>query len=150
MSARAVAERINDAAGSTLWPFTTGVVGGVRSSHIRLRYRSSLFEYNAKSVLSGRLQDAPGGSSLELRYRAPLWVYGFYLLWYLFLTFVVAGLIRNGWASGVTGGNKAMTIGIFAILLVAPLGLHAVGTRRSEEELADLLDFLSQHVEAKR
>jgi len=141
LSARAVAERINEAAGSLLWPFATGVVGGVWSGNIRLRYRSSLFEYNAKPVLSGRVREAASGSSLDLRYRAPLWVYGFYLVWYLFLA-LFAGLIGHGW--------DGATVGIFSILLVAPLGLHAVGSRRSEEELADLLDFLSQHAEAKR
>lgn len=149
MSAPTVAERINEAAGSAFWPFTKGVVGGVWSGHIRLRYRSSLFEYNAKPVLSGSLQNAPSGSSLELRYRAPLWVYGFYLVWYLFLALVVAWLIGNGWAPELTGGDRAMALGIIAILLIAPLGLHAVGTRRSEEELGSLLDFLFQHVEAK-
>jgi len=149
MSVRTVSERINRAAGSAVWPFTTGIVGGVWSGHIRLRYRSSLFEYNAKPVLSGRLRDVPSGSSLELRYRAPLWVYGFYLFWYLILTFGIVGLIGAGWAPEVTGGGKAMGMGIFAALLVAPPALHAIGTRRSAEELAELLDFLSEQAQAK-
>ena len=150
LSVRTVSERINRAAGSAVWPFTTGIVGGVWSGHIRLRYRSSLFEYNAKPVLSGRLRDVPSGSSLELRYRAPLWVYGFYLFWYLLLTVGVVGLIGGGWAPEVTRGEKAMVMGIFAALLVAPLALHAFGTRRSAEELAELLDFLSEQAQAKR
>lgn len=150
LAVRTVAKRINEAASSPLWPFTAGVAGGVWSGHIRLRYRSSIFEYNAKPVLSGRLEDAPSGSSLELRYRAPIWVYGFYVIWYFFLALVAAALLANGWAPGVPGGDKAMAIAIFLMLLVAPVGLHAVGTRRSEEELADLLDFLAEHAEAKR
>jgi len=150
LSVRTATERINEAAGSVLWPFNTGVVGYAWSGHIRLRYRSSPLEYNAKPVLAGRLQDAPGGSRLELRYRAPLWVYGFYLVWYLFITLVVVGLVSNGWAPGVASGDKAMGLGIIAALFVAPLGLHALGTRRSAEELAELLDFLSAQVEAKR
>jgi hypothetical protein len=150
LSARTVAERINEAAGSALWPFTTGIVGGVWAGHVRLRYRSSIFEYNAKPVLSGRLQDAPTGSSLDLRYRAPVWVYAFYVVWYLFLAFVAVGLLANGWAPEVTGSDKAMAVAIFAVLLVAPVGLHAFGTRRSDEELADLMDFLAQHAQANR
>jgi peptidoglycan/LPS O-acetylase OafA/YrhL len=99
--------------------------------------------------LAGRIVEVPSGSSLDLRYRGPAWVYTFYVVWYLFLGFVAAGLIANGWAPEVTPGDKAMAVAIFAVLLIAPVGLHLVGTRRSDEELGDLLDFLSQHAEAK-
>jgi hypothetical protein len=150
MSARMVAEHINEAAGSALWPFTTGVVGGVWSGLICLRYRSSLFEYNAKPVLAGRLHTATGGSNLELRYRAPLWVYGFYLFWYLSLTLIIFSVIAFGWTPEIRDGEKAIDFGIFALLLVTPLGLHTIGTHRSEVELAYLIDFLSRHAEAKR
>jgi hypothetical protein len=150
MPARIASERINKAAGSTLWPFTTGVVGGVWFRNIRLRYRSSLFEYNAKPVLSGRLEDGISGSTLELRYRAPVWVYGFNFVWYLLLTFIVAFLIGGGWAPGTTAGDKVIIIGFFSLMIVAPLALHAVGTRRSQEELVALIDFLAQHIDAKR
>ncbi|MGB7656602.1 MAG: hypothetical protein WBL74_14100 [Novosphingobium sp.] len=118
--------------------------------NIRLRYQSSLFEYNAKPVLAGRLRKASSGSRLQLRYRAPLWVYGFYLFWYSLLISVAAAFIGQVWAPEITGGDKVMAIGIVMILLAAPLGLHAVGTRDSEEELAIILDFLAKHVEAKR
>lgn len=148
LPARAVAKRINDAASTNFSPFGVGVVGGVWSGRIRLKYQSSPFEYNAKPVLSGRLKDVPSGSSLELRYRAPLWVYGFYLIWYLFLTLVAAVLIGNELAPEVTIADKAMAIGTIGILSITPLGLHAVGTRRSAEELSELLNFLSQHIEA--
>ena len=150
LSTRTVAERVNQAAGSTLWPFSTGVVGGIRSGHIRLRYRSSPFEYNAKPVLSGRLQEVPRGSSLDLRYRAPVWVYGFYIVWYLFLAFLIFGLVANGWFPEVTDSEKAQVAATIALLLVAPVGLHMFGTRNAEEELSDLLDFLAQHAEASR
>jgi hypothetical protein len=150
LSARTVAERINEAAGSALWPFAMGVVGGVWSGHIRLRYRSSLFEYNAKPVLAGRIREAPSGSSLDLRYRAPVLICAFYLIWYLFLAFFAVGFLANSGASEFTGGDKAMAVAILAMLFVAPVGLHAVGTRRSEEELAEMLDFLCRHAEAKR
>tara|TARA_Y100000815_G_scaffold117620_2_gene106159 strand:+ start:318 stop:596 length:279 start_codon:yes stop_codon:yes gene_type:complete len=88
------------------------------------------------------------GSSLELRYRAPLWVYAFYLLWYLFLTRVADIVVADGWDPDMTSVDKVMAVGVIGLLLVAPLGLHAVGTRNSDEELADLVGFLSQQVEA--
>ena len=150
LPAGAIAKRINEAAGSMLWPFAMGVVGGVWSGNIRLQYRSSPFEYNAKPVLSGRLKNAVSGSILELRYRAPLWVYCFYLVWYIFLTLAAAALIGNEWAPDGTVADKAMVIGTIGILSIAPIGLHAIGTRRSGEELSDLLNFLSQHIEATR
>lgn len=150
MPVQVAAERINKAAGSTLWPFTTGVVGGVWLRNIRLRYRSSPFEYNAKAVLSGQLEDGTSGLRLKLRYRAPVWVYGFYFVWYLILMFVVASLIGGDWAPEVTVSDEAASSGIFSLLLVAPLALHAVGTRRSQEEHAGLIDFLAEHIDAKR
>lgn len=145
-----VAERIGSAAGSSFSPFSTGVVGGVWSGHVRLRYRSSPFEYNAKPVLSGRLLDAPSGSCLELRYRAPVWVYGFYLFWYLFLFFFAATLSMGHWAPEVTAGDKMTIVAMLVGFVIAPLLLHAFGTRGSETELNSLLDFLSQHAEMKR
>ena len=146
---RTVAERINHGAGSALWPFTTGVVGGVRSGHIRLRYRSSLFEYNAKPVLAGRIRETPRGSSLDLCYRAPIWLYVFFLFWYFFLAFAAVGFLANAWAPRVTGADNALAAAVLAVLLAAPVGLQAVGTRHSEEELSKLLDFLFQYAEAQ-
>ena len=107
------------------------------------------FEYNAKPILAGRLHEAPSGSALSVRYRAPSWVYAFYLFWYLFLAVVAVGLVAKGWAPGITGGDKAMAGAIFAVLLVAPLGFHAIGTRHSEDDLDDLINFLAQHGEAR-
>lgn len=150
LPARTAAQRINDAAGSMLWPFAMGVVGGVWLGNIRLQYRSSPFEYNAKPVLAGRLQDLASGSTLELRYRAPLWVYGFYFVWYLFLSLVGVVLIGNGWAPDMTSAEKAMAVGTIVLLLVVPIVLHAVGTRRSDDELATILDFVSSNIDATR
>ena len=132
-----------------LWPLATGVVGGVWFGNIRLQYRSSPIEYNAKPVLSGRLWDTASGSSLELRYRAPIWVYVFYVVWYLFLT-LAAALIGNAWAPEITSAEKIMAVGTIGLLLVGPIVMHAIGTRRSDVELSNILDFVSQHIEATR
>ena len=150
LSSVVVAHRINEAAGSLFWPLSTGVVGGVWSGHLRLRYSSSPFEYNAKPVLSGRVLDATSGSYLELRYRAPVWVYGFYLFWYLFIALFVAMSSAANWAPEITVGDKEMVFFMLGGLAVAPLGLHAVGTRHSDKELNSLLDFLSQQAGAER
>ena len=143
MPARTVTERVNKAAGSMLLPVDNGVVGGVWSRHIRLKYRSSILEFNAKPVLSGRIEDTASGSSMKLRYRAPFWAQGFYALPYLFLTLSIVGISAGGWASNDT-------YGIVALLLVGPRALHALGTRRSQDELAALIDFLEQEVGATR
>ena len=148
LSAKEVAERINRTAGSSFWPFTVGVVGGVHWGHVRLRFRSSIFEYNAKPVLAGRLCDATGGARLDLKYRAPIWVYFFYSIWYLFLGLIIVGLSSNGMNPELTNGDKVMVFAIFALLLVAPLGMHAIGTRNAESELGELADFLWRTAEA--
>jgi multisubunit Na+/H+ antiporter MnhG subunit len=57
-------------------------------------------------------------------------------------------LLANGWAPEISGDGKAMAIAILAVLLIAPVGLHFIGTSRSEDELDDLLGFLSEHSEA--
>ena len=149
-SARIVAERVNEAAGSALWPFTMGVVGGVWSGHVRLRFRSSLFEYNAKPVLAGRLKEAPRGSSLDLRYRAPAWVYAFDLFWYSSLGLVV--LIMLGQVGernpDLNGRDLTIVSAGLVVLLLFPIVLHYFGTRNSDEELSYLLDFLAEHADA--
>lgn len=147
LRAETVAGRLNKAAGSTLWPFTTGVVGGVWSGHVRLKYRSSLFEYNAKPVLAGRLAGTPTGSSFDLCYRALVWVYAFYLVWYLFLCLCAVLVLSNGSRIDFAASDTTLFTLIFAILSVTPIGLHVIGTRHSEKELADLLNFLAKHAE---
>ena len=79
--------RVNQAAGSNLWPFREGVVGGVHFGRLRLRYQGfPLFDYNAKPRLSGNINNEHGVTTAELSYRAPTWVLAFFSFWYLFLT----------------------------------------------------------------
>ena len=151
-SPREVAERINEAAGSRFWPFhTDAVVGGVWLGRLRLRYVSSPFEYNAKPQLAGGLREGRSGSILELRYRAPSWVYVFDLVWFGALgmvTLVMLGLVgeRN---PDLTNSDLVFIWTILLALLAAPLALHYVGTRNSDEELGYLLDFLAERIDAK-
>jgi hypothetical protein len=133
-----------------LWPFAMGVVGIVGFGYIRLQYRRSPFEYNAKPVLSGRITDSASGSNLELRYRAPLWAVALYLVWYSVLALVAAVLIENGWPQELPAAAKAMAVSTIGLMLIGPIGLHAVGTRRSDEDLTELINFLSHCAEATR
>ncbi|MBS0476372.1 MAG: hypothetical protein JSR28_14665 [Proteobacteria bacterium] len=139
-----VAARINAAAGSMFWPFNTGIVGGVWSGHLRLRYCSSIFEYNAKPVLAGRVIPTTNGSLLKLRYRAPVWIYGFYVIWYFSLVFFSASFASGTWEPDFTTGDKSATILILGGLSLTPLALHAIGTHNSKKELDSILDFLSR------
>jgi hypothetical protein len=144
-SPRIVAERINAAAGSIFSPFKRGVVGGVWLGRIRLRFVSSFGEYNAKPVLAGRLREAPTGSILVLRYRAPIRVYLFHVVWYSILLLVALAFLAGEIKS--TGFAPAFLVP--ATLLIFPLVLHYAGTRNSAEELDYLLDFLAEQADAK-
>ena len=150
-SPEAVTERINNAAGSIIWPFNFGVVGGVRFGRISLRFRSSIFEYNAKPVLVGRVLQDSAGSTMQLRYRAPAPIYIFYLFWYCFLglfALLLLGTIgqRN---PDLTSGDQVIIFGGWVFMSIFPLGLHYFGTRNADEELSKLLDFLASEAQAK-
>lgn len=149
LSPRIVAERINAAAGSTLWPFTTGVVGGVWLGSVRLRFRSSFAEYNAKPVLAGRLREGRSGSVLALRYRAPCWVYVFDVFWYSVLSLVALMPLFAQMNLDLTGADFAALYGILAAMAVFPFVLHYFGTRNSDDELTYLLEFLAEHADAR-
>lgn len=149
LSPHTVSERINAAAGSRFWPFTTGVVGGVWAGHVRLRFRSSITEYNAKPVLADRLREGSTGSTLILRYRAPAWAYVFDLFWYSVLGLVTFGLLVGGIRPDTTSGDLVTAVAVCLTLLIFPLVMHYVGTRNSDQELRQLLHFLAEHVDAK-
>ena len=144
-----VSERINEEAGFALSPFTTGVVGYVWWGYIRLRYCTWLFEYNAKPVLCGRLSEDGNGSRLDLRYRAPVWIYAFYLFWYLLLASMAVEVLGHVGPANSAGSETIGPIATLAILAIAPLGLHMFGTRRSDDDLAELLNFLAECAEAR-
>ena len=149
---RIVAERINAAAASSYWPFhTDAVVGGIRLGRLRLRFVRSPFEYNAKPVLAGRLREIRSGSLLMLRYRAPFLVYVFDVVWFCFWGMVILAMLgqfgeRN---PDLTKTELTLIWASLLAMLVTPLALHYVGTRKSDEELGYLLDFLAERIDAK-
>ena len=117
---------------------------------MRLRYACSPFEHNAKPVLVGQVQEAPSGSKLSLRYRAPTAAYVFYIFWYGFMTFAILAALGflGGTNADLGRSDIASVTAIFVGLLVAPLIIHYIGTSNSERELACLLDFLAERVDA--
>lgn len=139
-----VAARINAEAKSIFWIFSSGVVGGARLGHVRLRVRSSPFEYNAKPVLAGRIVGDGQGSEIRLRYRAPIAIYLFYLMWYGFLLALALTMPFNG--------RLEISMWEFLLLLVAfaamPLIMHAIGTAGSDRDLEQLEAFLLEEVQA--
>jgi hypothetical protein len=140
-----VAQRINEAAGSILLPWTEGVAGGVRFGLVRLRFQRSIFEFNMKPVLAGRVQSNGPGSLLLLSYRAPFAAHIFLLIWYgvLSLIFLAALAPSRGESPGFHGALISL------ILFAVPIATVYGGTRRSDEDLTDLLEFLAEKAEAR-
>jgi hypothetical protein len=145
----AIAKRINEQAGSPLWPFNVGVVGRSWWGRLRLRYSSSPMQYNAKPLLSGRIEDAPLGSTLRLAYRGPLTMLPLLLIWYGFLSYITAMLIRYGFGPADDESSPVFAVVILTTMWLAPAVMHLIGTRNADEELTELLDFLENTVEAK-
>lgn len=151
-SPQKVRARVNEAAKSRFWPFhIDAVVGGIWQGRLRLRYVTSPFGYNAKPVLAGEVLVGGSGSILELRYRAPSWIYVFDLAWYGVLGMVTLGMLgligeRN---PDLTSNDLVFAWTIILAMLAAPAALHYFGTRNADEELGYLLDFLVEHIDAK-
>jgi hypothetical protein len=142
------ARRINASAGWSMWPFSVGPAGFAWSGILRLRYRSSPMEYNAKPVLAGRLEEQGLGSLVRLRYRAPIWVYFFDTFWFLTLGTMLL-FVLLGDAGATSFGERLPFLGIIVLLLGSNVALHHFGTRNAEEELNHLLGFLEDTIEAR-
>ena len=147
---RAELERRINAATLSVWrPFQTGVGGWVHFGRIRLRYRTRFIEYNAAPILAGRIDDEFGIVRLRLRYRAPLPIYPFFAFWYAFLTFILVTFVAGGGASGSSGDENAIFIGMIVFLLLLPMGMHYAFTRRADANFDRIVKFLEDAAEAK-
>ncbi|MGW8201826.1 hypothetical protein ACWGM0_04660 [Sphingomonas bisphenolicum] len=69
------------------------------------------------------------------------------MFWYLALGMAISLIVIDGLAGETPAAGKIMAGGVISMLCIVPLGMHFIGTRHSEEELASLLDFISSHVE---
>ena len=143
------ASRINEAARSPFDPFARGVVGLVLFGHLRLRFRSGWLEYGAKPVLAGVVASAGSGSRLDLRYRAPASIYVG-----LALTVPIFGLMLWLSATDQHAGLHALDLWPVAMVVMLFFSMqyawHRFGTRNSEAELDEILEFLEQTIRATR
>ena len=138
-----VARRINAESGSLLFPFSSGIKGGVWWRRLRLvdNYLG-MFTYNAKPVLAGTLRDDMGGCIVDAKYRAPLWAYLFFVLWYgmltLFTLISIVGLVEDRFEPG--GWIIFVMLPIFAAM---PLAMHYMFSG-GQKSLDSILHFVER------
>jgi hypothetical protein len=142
---------INDAARSPFSLFATDVVGRVRGNRIRLRCRLSIFSYNYGPLLAGKIERSPSGSLLLMKFRAPIPAYFFFPSWYFFLCGVTLGFLASPMKADP---NFPIDHGIFvgvilSLFFALPIAMHYVFTRRSDEELGELIGFLRRTIDAR-
>ena len=129
-------------------PFTEGVAGWARRGRVSLQYRPRFFGYKMYPVLAGRFSDELGPTRLTLRFRAPIGAYLFFAWWYGALIMMVALLIVQGFPGLDTAGDKALAAFALVFFGLFPLLLHYLGTRRADEHLDRLIQFLEREGEA--
>lgn len=142
-----VQERIDAATISVLNPFSTGVTGWSRFGRISLRAHSGVFDYSAKPLLVGKVQDIGGWTELDLRFRGPRFAVAFFCVWYLLLGSFALALLDGS----VEGDEGFYPVGlpIMALMLLAPAVMHVIGTRKAGKEREALLDFLQRVIDAR-
>lgn len=145
-AADAAAEKINAAAGSVLSPFASGIIGWARAGRLRLGCRPSIFSYNGRPLLTGRILPDRAGTRLELAYRGPV-------LARLMFPLLVLIILAAGVAIAASGGLDAVSgllIGLTPLVgLILALAAHAFLIRNAETELALLVDFLKHAIGAE-
>jgi hypothetical protein len=76
-------------------------------------------------------------------------LYVFYPFWYGFLALFGIVAITAIVEQGIPAEDLAFMIFVWTALLVVPFAMHAFGTRNSDDELSQLLDFLAIEAEAR-
>ena len=148
LSPEAVSERIK--ANAKRWfhaPWYTGPAGGVMFGRLTLRWVSSALEYNAKPILVGTIGEAGIGSTLNLTYRGPTMGRLFLILWYAIFALFGFMVALNGTDPSLQGGDRLFVAMMSVVLVAFPIGLHLWGTRNSDQELEDLIEFLGDVAE---
>ena len=137
-----VTERINRATPYWFSIFSNGVKGGIWFTRLRLSHtRDWKFDYNAKPVLAGRVVSTFYGTELKACYRGPTFARLFFIFWYVVLTFV-AGVLLIDWLDNALEPGGWLGLPVLVALLIFPVFLHKLGTRRSDEDLKAILAFL--------
>jgi hypothetical protein len=147
----ALGERINASASSGRHLFDRAIVGFVRSNELWLKYRSNRpHDFIVGPTLRGSVSATAVGSILHLKYQAtPLAVL---LVVGTAVTFPLLGIILTGSSLLAHEVSKVEGQLLAGILMLAASALYFARYRcfntDTDEELALLLDFLSQEAEA--
>ena len=143
-------DRIEAATVSRWTLFEQGVVGWARCGRIRLRFRPRLVQYRMGPILAGSIDDSSGPSRLHLRFRAPGSAYVFFALWYAFMLVFLGFVLFGDVPAPAPGAERLMPPLLLFLFLLAPLGIHYLGTRDAPAQLAELVKFLEEKAEAHR
>lgn len=141
-----VAKRINAASDSRIFFVSGGVKGEVRRNYMNLFDASfGIFTYNAKPALIGRLVDTQDGCTIDAQYRAPLWAYAFFFLYYAIVSLFLVVAIVHAFDGNVQSGGS-MPFFMLPVFALAPIAFHYLflGSDRSLDRILQLLE-----VEAK-
>ena len=130
-------------------PFHIGPLGRVRWGRLKLRFASSVFEYNAKPVLVGPIERTMTGSTLRLVYRGDTWSRIFFIIWYVFVGLMAVMFATVGMDPPPEGAERLIPFAAVVLFALVPIGMHNFSTRRSDEELEQLIDFLARVAQAK-
>jgi len=144
-----VAERINCAAGSMLWPFSFGVIGGARFGRISLAYRGSIIDYSAKPRLTGRLSASRGGTELRVRFGTPASVLVFFVVWCSILLATLALTMASIFSDehGPYWENQLPFLFVIPMFLAMPFLMHWFGCRGAQADLKEILEFLKREAQ---
>jgi hypothetical protein len=146
-----IQQRIRDDTNVPIWwkPFQVGPVGRVRWGRLKLRFASSPFQYNAKPILVGLIERTMTGSTLRLAYRGSTWSRIFFVIWYGFIALMAVAFSTMEMDPSLRGTERFIPFGLIVLLALVPIGMHLFGTRRSDDELEQLIDFLDRVAQAK-
>jgi hypothetical protein len=146
-----IQQRIRDDTNVPFWwkPFHVGPAGGVRWGRLKLRFASSPFEYNAKPVLVGPIERTMTGTTLRLVYRGTTASRIFFGFWYGILALMAVAFSTMEMDPSLRGAERFIPFGLIVLFALAPIGMHLFGTRRSDDELEQLIDFLGRVAQAK-
>lgn len=143
-----IQRKINSSTGSMLWPFCCDkIIGGVALGFIRLAYQSSPIEYNAKSLLSGRLRADRAGTLISARFGVSALMKVGFAFYYLVLGLIISTLLLE--PSKIEPGQETTVPIFFTAFLAMPVILHLLFTRNSAADLERIVRFLDQQVQAK-
>ena len=76
-------------------------------------------------------------------------MYAFFPIWYLILFLVSLALLAGQSDPPLTGEGLAFLIPGLTLMFAAPLLMHYFGTRNSDDELSQLIDFLAKEADTR-